>query len=194
MHCARDTDSAHCFRDFIQRITESNEDPQYPKICLLNPSHGVTEDLRRVDRLVNKSTFVFMLVTDNFLDDPFCQMMQDELIMTTICNGGERWKVIPVYPTRPVKKIPLGIRAINAISLSRIIYTGSMTSTLPILTRDNIGQFDRFFAKYMQKLFDGKRHLRLRREGADLKKLELWLSQEHEKRGWDSEDTSFNSE
>ena len=66
VHCARDTDAAHCFRDFIQRITESNEDPQYPKICLLNPSHGVTEDLRFVDRLVNKSTYVFMLVTDNF--------------------------------------------------------------------------------------------------------------------------------
>ena len=194
VHCARDTDAAHCFRDFIQRITGSNEDSQYPKICLLNPSHGVTEDLRRVDRLVNKSTFVFMLVTDNFLEDPFCQMMQDELIMTTICNGGERWKVIPVYPTRPVNKIPLGIRAINAISLSRIIYTGSMTSTLPILTRDNLVQFDRFFAKYMQNLFDGKHHLRLRREEAELKKLELWLSQEREKRGWDSEDSSFNSE
>ena len=124
VHCARDTDAAHCFRDFIQRITESNEDPQYPKIGLLNPSHRVTEDLLRVDRLVNKSTYVFMLVTDNFLEDPFCQMMQDELIMTTICNGDERWKVIP---THPVNKIPLGIRAINAISLSRIINTGSMT-------------------------------------------------------------------
>ena len=55
---------------------------------LLNPSHGVTEDLRRVDRLVNKYTFVFMLVIDNFVDDPFYQMMQDELIMTTICSGG----------------------------------------------------------------------------------------------------------
>ena len=194
VHCARDTDAAHCFRDFIQRITESNEDPQYPKICLLNPSHGVTEDLRRVDRLVNKSTYVFMLVADNFLEDPFCQMMQDELIMTTICNGDERWKVIPVYPTRPVNKIPLGIRAINAISLSRIIYTGSMTSTLPILTRDNIAQFDRYFAKYLQNLFANKQHLRIRREEVDLRRLKLWLSQEREKRGWDSEDTSFDSE
>ena len=121
-------------------------------------------------------------------------MMQDELIMTTICNGGERWKVIPVYPTRPVNKIPLGVRAINAISLSRIIYTGSMTSTLPILTRDNLRQYDRFFAKYMRSLFDGKHNLGLRREGADLKRLKLWLSQERKKRGWDSEDTSFDSE
>ena len=157
------------------------------------PSHGVTEDLRRVDSLVNKSTYVFMLVTDNFLEDPFCQMMQDELIMTTICNGDERWKVIPVYPTRPVNKIPLGIRAINAISLSRIIYS-SMTSTLPILTRDNIAQFDRYFAKYLQNLFANKQHLRIRREEADLRRLKLWLSQEREKRGWDSEDTSFDSE
>ena len=43
------------------------------------PQHGVTEDLRRVDLLVNKSTFIFMLVTDNFLEDPFCQMMQDAI-------------------------------------------------------------------------------------------------------------------
>ena len=112
----------------------------------------------------------------------------------TICNGDERWKVIPVYPTRPVNKIPLGIRAINAISLSRIIYTGSMTSTLPILTRDNIAQFDRYFAKYLQNLFANKQHLRIRREEVDLRRLKLWLSQEREKRGWDSEDTSFDSE
>ena len=112
-----------------------------------------------------------MLVTDNFFEDPFCQMMQDELIMTSICNGDERWKVIPVYPTRPVNKIPLGIRAINAISLSRIIYTCSMTSILPILTRDNIGQFDRFFAKYLQNLFASKQHLRIRREEVDLRRL-----------------------
>ena len=32
------------------------------------------------------------LITDNFLEDAFCQMMQDELIMTTICNGDERLK------------------------------------------------------------------------------------------------------
>ena len=56
-----------------------------------------------------------------------------------------------------------------------------MTSILPILTLDNLGQFDRFFAKYMQNLFDGKHHLRLRRVGAGFKKLELWLSQEREK-------------
>ena len=133
-----------------------------------------------------------MLVTDNFFEDPFCLMMQDELIMTTICNGDEQWKVIPVYPTRPVNKIPLGIRAINAISLSRIIYRGSMASTLPILTQDNTRQFDRFFAKYLQNLYASKQVLRIRREEADLRKLELWLSQEREKMGWDAEDTSFN--
>ena len=194
VHCARDIDSAHCFKDFLRRITESPDDPDYPKICLLNPSRGYNDDLRCIERLVDKSTYVFLLITDNFLEDPFCQMMQDELIMTTICNGDERWKMIPVYPTRPANRIPLGIRAINAISLSRIIYTGSMTSTLPILTRDNIGQFDHFFAKYLQNLFACKQHLRIRREETDLKRLQLWLSQEREKMGWISEDTSFHSE
>ena len=194
VHCAKDTESAHCFKDFIRRIIDPSEDPQYPKICLLNPSHGFSEDLRRVDRLVDKSTYVFLLITDNFLEDAFCQMMQDELIMTTICNGDERWKVIPVYPTRPANRIPLGIRAINAISLSRIIYTGSMTATLPILTQDNIERFDRFFAKYLTNLFASKQHLRLKREEADLKRLELWLSHEREKRGWDSAGTTFTSE
>ena len=194
VHCSNDTDSAHCFKNFLQRITESVEDPDYPKICLLNPSQGYNEDLRRVERLVDKSTYVFLLITDNFLEDPFCQMMQDELIMTTICNGDERWKVIPVYPTRPVNRIPLGIRAINAISLSKIIYTGSMTSTLPILTKDNIVQFDRFFAEYLQNLFASKQHLRSKRENADLKRLDQWLSLEREKREWDSPRTSFTSE
>ena len=68
-----------------------------------------------------------------------------------------------------------------------------MISTLPILTWDNIGQFDRFFAKYLQNLFAGKQQLRIRQE-VDLKRLELWLSQEREKRGWISEDSSFHSE
>ena len=143
---------------------------------------------------MDKSTYVFLLITHNFLEDPFCQMMQDELIMTTICNGDEHRKVILVYPVRPANRIPLGIRAINAISLSRIIYTGSMTSKLPILTRDNIGQFDRFFAKYLQNLFPGKQHLRIRRETIDLKGLELWLSNEREKREWDLVKTPFTSE
>ena len=150
--------------------------------------------MRRVERLVDKSTYVFLLITDNFLEDSFCQMMQDELIMTTICNGDERWKVIPVYPKRPTNRIPLGIRAINAISLSRLLFTGSMTSTLPILTKDNIVQFDRFFAIYLRNLFGGKKHLRLKREEADLKKLKLWISNEIEKRSWDSEAAALPSE
>lgn len=185
VHCARDTESAQCFKDFLRRIIESSEDPDYPKICLLNPSDGYSEDLRHVERLVDKSTYIFLLITDNFLEDCFCQMMQDELIMTTVCNNDDRWKVIPVYLTRPANRIPLGIRAINAISLSRFAYTGSMMSLLPILTKDNIGQFDRFLAKHLQNIFASKQHLRTRREEADLKRLECWLSQEREKREWD---------
>lgn len=194
VHCAADTESAQCFKDFLWRISDSPEDPLYPKICLLNPSQGFSEDLRRVERLVDKSTFVFLLITDNFLEDSFCRMMQDELIMTTICNGDERWKVIPVYPKRPANRIPLGIRAINAISLSRLIFTGSMTTTLPILTKDNLGQLDRFFAIYLRNLFGGKKHLRLQREETDLKRLHLWISAEKEKRSWTSEAEALPSE
>ena len=180
VHCAKDTESAHCFKDFIRRIIDPSEDntQRYVfwtpltasvKIC------GVWQPCGQIH------VCFFLLITDNFLEDPFCQMMQDELIMTTICNGDERWKVIPVYSTRPANRIPLGTRAINAISVSRIIYTGSMTSTLPILTQDNIERFDRFFAKYLKNLFASKQHLRLKREEADLKRLELWLFLEREK-------------
>ena len=186
VHSEKDAESAHCFKDFLMRIIDCKDEPLYPKICLLDSSATLSDDLQRVERLVDKSTHALLLITDNFFTDPFCQMLQDELIMTTICNGDERWKVIPVYPRRPINRIPLGIRAINALSLSRLIFSSSMVSTLPILNRDNVSQFDRYFVKQVQNIFDSKKTLRLKREDADLKRLELWISNEVEKRAWDS--------
>ena len=116
------------------RIIDCKDDPLHPK----DFSATLNDDLWHVGRLVEKSTYAFLLITDNILTDPFCQMLQDELIMTTICNGDKTWKVIPVYPNCPINQIPLGIRAINALSLSRLIFSSSMVSTLPILNRYNV--------------------------------------------------------
>ena len=44
----------------------------------------------------------------------------------------------------------------------------------------------RYFVKQVQNTFDSKKTLRLKREDADLKRLELWISNDVEKRAWDS--------
>jgi len=180
LHSGYDRESAYCLMDFIRRVVDSTDDPSYPRICLLDSTAALSKDFQCINRLVEKSTYKFLLVTDNFLEDPFCEMLQNELIMTTLCNADERGRVIPVYPKRPTKRIPIGIRALNALSLSRLIFSGSMTSTLPILTKDNASQLDRYFVPNLQKLFDCNKHERLKREEGDARKLEVWLEAKNE--------------
>ena len=91
VHCAKDTESAHCFKDFIRRIIDPFEDPQYPKICLLNPSHGFSEDLRRVDRLVDKSTYVFFVNHWQFSWRPF---LSDDARWINHDNHMQWWRTL----------------------------------------------------------------------------------------------------
>ena len=170
---------ACAFKELLTRLVnnegEEQEEDHFPRLCMVEDFKFSTGKLQQLQMLINKSTFIFLYVTDNFLNDEYCQMQKDELIMSTIEDYDSRWKLIPVIPRRPRLRIPLGLKALNAISLSRLDYLGDIASSFKTLELCNICHYDRFFVANMQKLFTRKKHLRKQREGRNLINLRLWI-------------------
>ena len=178
VYCESDSDIANSFKNLLERIVVDPIDGNYPRLCAIESLMFSNSGLHQVETLLDKSTFIFLLVTDAFIDDRYCQMLKDELIMHTIENVDERWKIIPVYPCKLTKRVPLGIKALNGISLNRLVrLTGDVKTSLPFINSHNIEQLDRYFKTNMEKLFRNKKYLKLNRERDDVIALRHWVEE-----------------
>ena len=83
----------------------------------------------------------------------------------TVINDG---KIVPVYPYKPTQCVPLGIKAINGLSLTRLTrLTGEVTMSLALINCENMQLLDRYFKPHMECLFREKKHLGDQREHDD---------------------------
>ena len=87
-----DQKGAHAFKELLERIV-----PTDPRICMIENFAFSAGKLRHLERMIEKSTFIFVYVTDDFLSDDYCQMYKDELIMSTCEDYENRWKLVPFY-------------------------------------------------------------------------------------------------
>ena len=154
-----DRKDVHAFKELLERIIPTN-----PRITLIENFGFSAGKLQHLEMMIDKSTFIFVYVTDEFLSDEYCKMYRDELIMSTCEDYENRWKLVPVLPSKPKLRIPLGLKALNSLSLSRLNYLNDIASSLKSLKLDNIHHYDRYFATNMQKLFDRAKLLREKRE------------------------------
>jgi hypothetical protein len=169
----RDRNDAVAFRDFLCCISTPSEDRNFPKIRLLDSADRVDNDLTRMELLADSCTLILLWITDNFIEDHFCEFIKNELIMQNLeCQAH---KIIPVYPRQPVKRVPLGLRSINGLSLSRVMTRSNVAESLAIVTNENIDRMDLFLGENIKKLFEDNLRYRLRRELAEVEKLEIVL-------------------
>ena len=174
-----DKDEAHAFKDLLERLVGNGS---WPRLCMIDSFMFSNGKLQQLNELIEKSTFVFLFVTDDFIGDAYCQMQKDELIMTTIEEYDKRWKVIPVMPRRPKKRLPIGIKALNNLSLTRLDYLKDLVPSLNSITHQNIRNYDRYFISNMEKLFGEKQHLKRARAEKDERDLIRWISDEKKRR------------
>ena len=102
VNCENDKEVA--FKNLLDHIVEP-VDENSPCLCPIDSVMFANSGLEQVELLLEKSTFIFLLVMDTFIDDLLCRMLKDELVSYTIENCDERWKIIPVSPWKLTKRV-----------------------------------------------------------------------------------------
>lgn len=158
-----DRQGAFAFKELLHRIVQRKRvEEDFPNIGMMEDFVLSAAKFKKVDFMVENSTFVFIYITDDFSCDDFCKIMVDELIISVAEDYKNRWKLIPVMFQKTQQRVPLGLKSLNTVSLSRLNYLGDVSISLRSLNLNNIHHYDRFFASNIQKLFAKGRYLRLK--------------------------------
>lgn len=182
---AADKAAADGFVKFVRTVLYT-EHERAPTFTTLDTFSCGENGLKRAQYLLDKSTFVFLFVTDNYIKDDLCALLTDELVMDCVRNGDCRWRLIPVIP-RPVGyPLPMGLKSLNALSLSRLMVCDRVTDSLKALSRENLKYFDSYIAKNVRKLFEDRAFLLRRREKMDDIKLAFWKATQGAESGEES--------
>jgi hypothetical protein len=70
-----------------------NKEP--PKVYLLDSEHisHMSSKFKSLGEAIERSTYMFMLVTQHFCDDSWAEIQRDECLMESINNPLKRWCV-----------------------------------------------------------------------------------------------------
>lgn len=93
------------------------------RIATLEQRKGGKNEIERLEYYCKKSTFLMMLLTENFCDDDnWMRFYQNTIIMESILNREKKWCAIPIhteYWRKPVRyKVPFALQGIRGICLT----------------------------------------------------------------------------
>ena len=74
--------------------------------------------LEQLDKAFGRCSYTFVYLTKNLVNDVWCKISQESMLMRTVYDQDEKWRVVPVYTMRRIDydfKIPFGINALNGI-------------------------------------------------------------------------------
>lgn len=168
-----DKAAACAFTEFIKN-TVYRPGERCPRFATLDSLACGANGLKRVQYLMDKSTFVFMYITDYFLTDDVCQLLVDEIVMDSVRAGDCRWRLIPVVPRKLVQPMIMGLKSLNALSLERLMVCPRAEDSFNAVNADTLEYVDSYFAKNIRKLFEDRLYLLQRRLHMDEIKFKFW--------------------
>ncbi|CAH1796969.1 unnamed protein product [Owenia fusiformis] len=82
-----------------------------------NHSTEIQSNLISAEHMVNRSTFILMIVSENFTEDIWMDMHKDEVLTVTMIDPTKRWCLIPVFtkPKSEFKRLPYGMLGLKGI-------------------------------------------------------------------------------
>ncbi|XP_060570328.1 uncharacterized protein LOC132728666 isoform X2 [Ruditapes philippinarum] len=114
-----------------------------------------------LEKVVQRSTYVFIFMTKNFIDDKWCEFSSESCLMEAITNPLKQWCVVPVYTEKRNTsfRVPMGLNTLKGI---------------------NYYNNDRFYKNGVARLIGDKIYVRIKANEEHKIKQKKWL-EEHKR-------------
>ncbi|ELU17495.1 hypothetical protein CAPTEDRAFT_215274 [Capitella teleta] len=167
-----------------------------PKICIVSKHEGfpwIQSQIKSIGEAVKRSTYVYMIITEDYLADVWADTVTCETVQHTIDDAKRQWCIVPVFleDRKNLKReIPFGMKSLRGVEVSRM-FTSKLNREIKSLAdvdvdKLSIGSFDKYFLDGQSKTMNCKAHLRQIREKKQKENLVRWqretiLTQQREK-------------
>lgn len=158
---------------------------QKPRICTTEDFPWIGDKIVAAFEAINRSTYMFILLTDKYVKEEWSSMVQNEMLMETLTNPDKRWCAVPLFLKRKRDlgfRIPFGLSSLKGIELPKIF--SPQVQSLDEVDLDAIGpdDLDPYFKQNMAMMLNDKAHLRQEKEEVSRKEKDKWLFEEKRKR------------
>ena len=122
----------------VQEILEKFvilKNKQAPKTCLGNYDYFLDQQtLNAFEKAYNASTYVFVVITENFHKDAEAQFLKNEFIARSIRSPDKKWRVVPLFttPRNLVVNLPFGLQGLRGLDISLLLKSGSQVKLISL--------------------------------------------------------------
>lgn len=173
-HASQDSSDVVSFKNLLNRVLHPDRLPSLT-------TTGYDESMHNLKNLMEKSTYIFLWLSRNFVSNAECVFKMQEIVMESVISDNV-WRVIPVYHDLEKHEIPMGLKSVNGLHLNRLFILSNIADSMKMLTRDNIYLVDRYFASQLQRMFDDKQELKVDRRRFECIRAKLNKIRESEAR------------
>ncbi|XP_053405498.1 uncharacterized protein LOC128558972 isoform X1 [Mercenaria mercenaria] len=119
LYCEEDREQAEKFQ---QHLREEIDVPNGPVQTLLYDDAEMQaicgSKIQHLAKGVERSTYVFIFMTKNFIDDKWCEFSSESCLMEAITNPLKQWCVVPVYTEKRNSsfRVPMGLNTLKGIN------------------------------------------------------------------------------
>lgn len=119
LYCEEDRAAAERFKSHLINeievadgpvLTLLYDDAEMQSIC--------GSKIQHLAKGVERSTYVFIFMTKNFIDDKWCEFSSESCLMEAITNPAKQWCVVPVYTEKRNSsfRVPMGLNTLKGIN------------------------------------------------------------------------------
>ncbi len=115
IYCEDDAEKVIKLKDILTKFI-TLEGGQKPKFCILDRGDDLPEVASRFKHMgvaLYHSTYMFLFITKEFIDDSWGEMQKDEVLMESITEPYKKWCAVPLFPD-PTTHFHYAIRATHA--------------------------------------------------------------------------------
>jgi len=168
------------FKDILEKHLKL-EDGRSPAVCILDRGDNLTyvqSRFKHSDVAMERSTYMFLLLTKDFVNDAWAEMQKDECLMVSISEPERKWCVVPLYTKSKEDldfKLPYGLRALKGIDISAFLPDKNLECVDP--KEIQLSDLDEYLVKNLTKMFNERLGKKKEREQEQENKLKLWIQE-----------------
>ncbi len=181
IYCEDDAERVIKLKDILTKFI-TLEGGRKPKFCILDRGDDLPEVASRFKHMgvaLYRSTYMFLFITKEFMEDSWAEMQKDEVLMESITKPDQKWCVVPLFPDPPNQRnftMPFWLRAVKGVDISDML-CGKKLDDVKV---DTLTQFelDRHCLRNLTRMLNERLNKRLQREESiELMRREYALKQ-----------------
>ena len=184
----KDSDKVGFFKHILEHfVTLEQGQPVEISTLDVHSSSG-TEWIRPkfsdIDEAMCRSTFMFLFMTENFVNDELAKLMKDECIQLSIEDPKKKWCLVPLYMKPKSEcsfRMPWGLRSLKPMFLHKALKGRSLVDVdINKIRKEDV---DSKFLDDMTKLLNSRITLKLNRKSSQALAVRSFKNRmEHERK------------